>query len=100
MLSYDSYTGKQAVFIKATLQAGSNYSRVYYTVYEGCVFILTFETKSKATLNSLSSELEQIVDECNIATGELVTLAGDMDENVNAFKLDVIEDVKKEVTEE
>ncbi len=34
------------------------------------------------------TQLEHIVDECNIATNDLVSIAGDMDENVNAFKLD------------
>ncbi|MCR5354645.1 MAG: chemotaxis protein, partial [Lachnospiraceae bacterium] len=33
-------------------------------------------------------ELEQIVNECNTATGNLVDLAGQMDSNVNSFKLD------------
>ena len=33
-------------------------------------------------------ELEQIVNECNTATGNLIDLAGQMDSNVNSFKLD------------
>lgn len=33
-------------------------------------------------------ELEQIVNECNTATGDLIDLAGQMDSNVNSFKLD------------
>lgn len=34
------------------------------------------------------AELENIVNDCNESTNELVSLAGNMDENVNAFKLD------------
>lgn len=67
---------------------------------EGLSAIAEENAASTEETAAAMAELEQIVDECNIATGELVTLAGDMDENVNAFKLDVIEDVKKEVTEE
>ena len=39
-------------------------------------------------------ELEQIVNECNTATGDLVNLAGEMDSNVNTFKLDEAEVAK------
>ena len=55
---------------------------------EGLSAIAEENAASTEETAAAMAELEQIVDECNTATGELVHLAGDMDENVNAFKLD------------
>jgi methyl-accepting chemotaxis protein len=55
---------------------------------EGLSAIAEENAASTEETAAAMAELEQIVDECNNATGELVNLAGNMDENVNAFKLE------------
>ncbi len=55
---------------------------------EGLSAIAEENAASTEETAATMAELENIVNECNDSTNELVSLAGDMDENVNAFKLD------------
>ena len=60
MLDYTSYQSGQIVFLKTTFRSGDVYSRLYYTLYDGSEVGVVLETGAKSTLDSLSTELEQI----------------------------------------